>query len=83
MRLVTPSWPAGSDAVPPTKEKDSDTAGALLSCTSQALMPSGVVTALMSTAPAAAGSNESATTSAARMRNTGLTACLPAGSAPR
>ena len=55
--------------MPPAKEKASDTAGALLSCTSQALMPSGVVTALMSTAPAAAGSSESAATSAARKRN--------------
>ena len=50
--------------------------------TSQALMPSGVVTALMSTAPAAAGSHERRDDQRGKRRAaTASPACLPAASA--
>src|SRR5260370_27488640 len=84
MRLVTPDWPLGSDAEPPAKEKDSDTTGALLSCTSHAASPSGVVTGLMSTAPAAGSQSITATSAPSRLRQRvigGFIGCPPAASA--
>ena len=61
--------PSGSEALPPAKEKDSATTGVLLSSTSQALIPSGVVTSLMSIAAAAVVPNQRAASAVIATRN--------------
>ena len=84
IRLVTPFWPSGSRADPPSKEKERLITGTLLSSTSQALMPSGVVTCLMSIAAAGAidSTARTAARTAARATRAIIWLCRPA-SAPR
>ena len=75
IRSVMPAWPAGSVAVPPENEKDSATTGVLLSSTSQALMPSGVVISLMSIANAIPGTRTSQAAKAAASRRSRFIDC--------